>query len=56
MASPCQVTRELVTDLPVQVAASGFLAGALHVRPAELTGAVSSSNGLARPSAGLTQR
>jgi hypothetical protein len=30
---------ELVTDLPVQLAASGFLADALHVRPGEITGA-----------------
>ena len=39
MASPCQVTRELVTDLPVQLTASGFLANALHARPTEITGA-----------------
>src|SRR6266516_6869704 len=37
MASFCQVTRELVTDLPVQLAAGGFLADALHVRPGEIT-------------------
>src|SRR5215468_6152797 len=39
MASLCRVTRELVTDLPVQLAASGFLADALHVRPGEIIGA-----------------
>lgn len=33
------MTRELVTDLPVQLAASGFLADALHVRPGEIIGA-----------------
>jgi hypothetical protein len=32
------VTRELVTDLPVQLAASGFLADALQ-RPGEIIGA-----------------
>ena len=30
---------ELVTDLSVQLAASGFLADALHVRPGEIIGA-----------------
>jgi hypothetical protein len=39
MASLWQATRELVTDLPVQLAASGFLADALHVRPGEIIGA-----------------
>src|SRR5215813_180883 len=39
MASSCRVMRELVTDLPVQLPASGFLAGALHVRTGEIIGA-----------------